>query len=88
VRGLSYVLPNFTARFPCRETVVPFSRRWEIRGDKEQSSPILGFVLDYRQVASLRNQRIGLDWARFNVPLDTFWVISETVGRLRHQPGL
>jgi len=31
---------------------------------------------------------IGLEWARFNVPLDTFEVISETVGWLRHQPGL
>jgi len=29
-----------------------------------------------------------IDWARFNIPLDTFQVISETVGWLQHQPGL
>jgi len=31
---------------------------------------------------------IGLDWARFNIPPNTFQVILETVGWLWHQPGL
>ena len=42
-------------------------------------SVFMNLITGYRYT-KLNVIKIGLDWARFNVPLDTFYVILETAG--------